>query len=95
MPILEIYAFKKTEPKFSLNKKQLKANISAKEIILSPKNLIKDVNLNFLIQNGEGKVEDFSGTFNQGGGFKAQGTISENSFRSIFNGVIALTHKRP
>lgn len=79
--------------KFSLNKKQLKANISAKEIILSPKNLIKDVNLNFLVQNGGGKVEDFSGTFDQGGGFKVQGSISENSFRSIFNGVIALTHK--
>lgn len=79
--------------KFNLNKNQLKANISANQVILSPKNTVTDVKLDFLIENGEGKVEDFSGTFAQGGGFKVKGTISENSFRSLFNGVIALTHK--
>jgi hypothetical protein len=91
-PSVNLYS-SSNKNKFSLNKNQLRANISAKQIIFSPKNLVTDVNLDFFIQNGEGKVEDFSGTFDQGGGFKIKGVISENSFRSLFNGVIALTHK--
>ena len=78
--------------KFNFSKNQTRANILAKQIVLAPDNVVTDVNLSFLIQGGEIKIEDFSGTIGQVGGFKIDGIISQNSFRNLFNGRIALAH---
>ncbi len=79
--------------KFNSNKNQIKASIFAKQFVLSNNNSLADVNLNFLIQDGKVNIENFSGVVGQAGSFKANGVISENSFRSIFKGRVALVHE--
>ena len=79
--------------KFSFGKNQTRTTISAKEIVLNPSNIVTDANLKFLIQDGRVNIEDFSGALGQSGGFRVNGVVSENSFRSLFKGKIALIHK--
>ncbi|MFK7967681.1 MAG: AsmA-like C-terminal region-containing protein [Rickettsiaceae bacterium] len=70
-----------------------RVTISAKEIILSPDNIVTDASLKFLNQDNQVKIEDFFGAFDKSGGFRVNGIVSENSFRSLFKGRIAINHK--
>lgn len=96
-----------TSNKFDFSKNQMKATIVAKLIKLDDNNVLTDVNLKALIQNDHLNIEDFSGTVRpvtkntpetQGvtleeiGQFKITGIASQNSFRSLFAGTIAVVH---
>lgn len=70
-----------------------KVTILAKEIILNPNNILTDFSLKFFNQNGQVKVEDLSCAFDKNSGFRVDGIVSTNSFRSIFKGRIAINHK--
>jgi hypothetical protein len=76
---------------FSHNKTRV--TISAKEIVLSPNNIVTDASLSFLNQDGQVQIEDLTGGFDKNGGFRVNGIVSENSFRSLFKGRIAINHK--
>lgn len=82
-----------TNEKFDFNKNRMKANIYVKDMKLDKDNSLSDLNIKAEIENGKLFIRDFSGNIDQSGKFSLEGTISQNSFRSLFNGKITLNHK--
>ena len=72
--------------------RNMQVNIFANQINLNQTDIITGANLNFTARNGQVQIEDFFGSFNNNGGFKITGKVSENEFRSIFQGQIAINH---
>lgn len=74
-------------------RQNIRITLSAQEVILGPNNKITDVSIKFLNKDNQLTIEDFFGTLDKSGGFRVSGTVSENSFRSLFKGRIAINHK--
>ncbi|MDG1437133.1 MAG: AsmA-like C-terminal region-containing protein [Rickettsiaceae bacterium] len=77
----------------SLNKNPMTADISIKDVVVNANNTLSDVNIKAKTEKGKLYLHDFSGKADQGGDFKIDGIISQNSFRSLFNGKILLKHR--
>lgn len=78
---------------YSFTKKKINANINADQVKLNAENLLNGVKLNLSTQDGKVNIDEFSGTINQNGQFKVAGSFSQNPFRTIFKGQIALAHE--
>ena len=79
--------------RFDFNKNRMKADISIKDIKLDENNSLSDVNIRATIEGGKLYVQNFSGEIDRSGKFKVNGIVTQNSFRSLFNGKVALNHK--
>lgn len=79
--------------RLDFSKKNLNVNFVAKEVKIDKNNSLSNVNLKVKIENGQFYIQDFSGKIDEDGKFDLSGSITQNSFRSIFNGKIILSHK--
>ena len=79
--------------RFDFSKNQMKADLFIKEIKLDENNSLSDVNIRVAIEGGKLYVQDFFGDIDKSGQFKLTGIVTQNSFRSLFNGKIAFSHK--
>ncbi len=79
--------------RFDFNKNRLKAQISLKHVKLDEDNTISDVSAKLAIEGGKLYIQDLSGDLDKDGKFKITGIVTQNSFRSLFNGKVYLTHK--
>lgn len=77
--------------RFDLNKNKLKADIKVSQLQLDDSNVLKDVEFACYVENGKLRIDEFSGKLNQNGAFKISGEATQNSFRSLFEGKIALS----
>lgn len=78
---------------FDFTQNNLLANFTAKEIKLDNNNSLDEVNFNIHTADGKIHIEDFSGFSNKTDKFRINGTVTQNSFRKLFEGSISLTHK--
>lgn len=84
---------KAVDKNYSFTKKKLNANIGAQQVKLSHDNALSSVKLSFSTQDSKIIFDEFSGTINTNGQFKVNGVFSQNSFRTIFKGQVALAHE--
>ncbi|RTK92646.1 MAG: hypothetical protein EKK61_03420 [Rickettsiales bacterium] len=78
---------------FDLSKNNIIADIHIDELKYNKVNSIKDINFKIKSENNAINIEEFSGKMDQDSSFNVSGNITQNSFRSIFNGAINLKHK--
>jgi hypothetical protein len=71
----------------------LNVSFVAKAVKIDENNSLSDINLKIKIEEGQFFIQDFSGQVDQDGKFNLSGAITQNSFRSLFNGKIILSHK--
>ncbi len=79
--------------RFDFNKNPMKADLFIKDIKLDENNSLSDVNIKAVVEGGKLYVQNFSGDLDKSGNFKLTGIVTQNSFRSLFNGKIAFNHK--
>lgn len=77
---------------FNMLRKPIIANISASQVKLSNTNVIGNLVFSAQTKNGALIIDNFSGMLNKDGQFKVTGHVSQNAFRTIFQGQIALAH---
>lgn len=76
--------------KFDENK--LDANIYIDKLQLNEVNALNKVNVNAVIDNNKFVIKEFNGQINQTGSFKIVGFATQNNFRTLFEGNIAIAH---
>ena len=89
-PNLRVNYSQKNKLNFTTNK--LDAKITAANIKLNDNNSLANLELSCLTSGGKLVIKEFSGTIDQNGTFQISGAISQNAFRSIFEGNIYLRH---
>jgi hypothetical protein len=75
------------------NKNRLKVQIFLNDIKIDENNTVSDVNAKFSIEGDKLVIQKLSGNINKTGNFEMAGTVTQNSFRSLFNGKVYLNHK--
>ena len=79
--------------RLDFSKNNLNVSFVAKAVKIDENNSLSDINLKIKIEEGKFFIQDFSGQVDQDGKFNLSGAITQNSFRSLFNGKIILNHK--
>ncbi len=79
--------------RMDFSKNNLNVSFVAKAIKIDENNSLSNVNLKVKVEDGKFLIQNFSGEVDQDGNFNLSGAITQNSFRSIFNGKIVLSHK--
>jgi hypothetical protein len=79
--------------RFDFSKNNLNVSFVAKAVKIDENNSLSDVNLKIKIADGQFFIQNFSGQVDQDGKFNLSGSITQNSFRSLFNGKVILNHK--
>lgn len=79
--------------RFDFNKNKLKANIFFKDVKINENNSLSDVGVRIAIEGGKLYIQDLAGNIDREGEFKVTGIVTQNAFRSLFNGKVYLTHK--
>ena len=79
--------------RFDFNKNKLKANIFFKDIKVDEDNSLSDVGVRMAIEGGKLYIQDLAGNIDHEGEFKVTGIVTQNAFRSLFNGKVYLNHK--
>jgi hypothetical protein len=75
--------------KLNLNN-NLKADVTITRMQLDDTNYLADVDFSCYTEDGRLRVKNFAGKLNQNGSFKINGQVSQNSFRSLFEGEVSL-----
>lgn len=88
----EVSAISAGQKSFGFGKNNFDLNLSAAYIKLNANNIITNAALSAKLDNGVMQLQDFSGEINKQGRFKLSGDITQNSFRSLFEGKVVLTH---
>jgi hypothetical protein len=79
--------------RFDFSKNPMQLDIFFKDIKLNENNSLSDVGITAEIKDSKLYIQDFSGGIDQSGKFKLNGIITQNSFRSLFNGKVVFNHK--
>ncbi len=79
--------------RLDFSKNNLNVSFVAKAVKIDDNNSLSNVNLKVKVEAGKFYIENFSGEVDQDGNFNLSGAITQNSFRSLFNGKIVLNHK--
>ncbi len=79
--------------RMDFSKNNLNVSFVAQAVKIDENNSLSNVNLKVKVESGKFVIQDFSGEVDQDGKFNLSGAITQNSFRSIFNGKIVLNHK--
>ncbi|MDP5020849.1 MAG: hypothetical protein NWP91_03860, partial [Rickettsiaceae bacterium] len=88
------YSNKYTSNKrFDFSKNPMRLEVSFKDIKLGEDNSLSDVSIKAAIEDGKLYIQDCSGDIDKSGKFKINGIITQNSFRSLFNGKVVFNHK--
>lgn len=104
---IDLVSWKKAKPKegsddtikygigsrFDFNKNKLKANIFFKDVKIDENNSLSDVGARIVIEGGKLYIQDLAGNIDQEGEFRISGVVTQNAFRSLFNGKVYITHK--
>ncbi len=78
---------------FDLSKDTIIADIQIAELILNKENTIKDINLKIKSEDNAINIQDLSGKMGLDSYFKVSGNVTQNSFRSLFNGKVDLKYQ--
>ncbi len=79
--------------RFDFSKNPMQMDISIKDIKLDENNSLSDISIKTAIKDAKWYIQDISGKIDQSGKFKINGVITQNSFRSLFNGKVEFNHK--
>jgi len=79
--------------RLDFNKNKLKASIFLKDIKVNENNSLSDVRAKLSIEDGKLYIQDLTGDIDRDGKFEITGVVTQNSFRSLFNGKLYLNHK--
>jgi len=79
--------------RFDFSKNPMQLDVFFKDIKLDENNSLSEVGIKAEIKDSKLYIQDFSGEIDQSGKFKLNGIITQNSFRSLFNGKLVFNHK--
>lgn len=78
---------------FDFKKTPTNINIFIQGVQLGESNSIADLRIVGEIANGKLNIKNFTGDIGGGGEFKISGVVTQNSFRSLFEGRVAFNHR--
>lgn len=79
--------------RLDFSKNNININFTAKAVTINENNSLSSVNLKAKTKDGEFIIENFSGQGEKDDKFTISGAMTQNSFRSLFDGKIILSHK--
>lgn len=82
-----------TNKNFEFKKNPTNINIFAKNVQLGENNSISGLTFQGKIEDGELNIQNFTGEMGADDRFKITGIITQNSFRSLFEGKVVFNHK--
>ncbi len=77
---------------FRFDENPMKISVNIKEANMKENVSVLGMNIKLNIEDGKLNIQDFSADINNGGKFKLDGVVSQNSFRSLFLGKVSLAH---
>jgi hypothetical protein len=78
---------------FDFQKNPMSINIFAQDIKLGGNNSLSDLNVQGNIKDGKLYIQNFTGNIGSDGKFQINGVVTQNSFRSLFEGKIVFNHR--
>lgn len=82
-----------TNKNFEFKKNPTNINIFVKNVRLGKNNSISDLSMRGKIEDGKLNIQNFTGEMGADGKFKIIGVVTQNSFRSLFEGRVVFNHK--
>jgi hypothetical protein len=82
-----------TNKHFEFKNNPTNINIFAKNVRLGESNSISDLSMQGKIEDGKLNIQNFTGGMGGDGTFKITGVVTQNSFRSLFEGKVVFNHK--
>jgi hypothetical protein len=77
--------------RINFNNRTGKANITIDQILLD-NDEINNMKVMLSLQNSKLSFDDFSGELKSGGAFRVKGMVTQNAYRSVFDGQVLINH---